>query len=625
MKGVTRKILLPLVAAHAVAILLLLLYNIIAGDKAILAEFAWSWIFQAVLVSWMDFFIPITITGFLLGLSVFINNAELRSLLKGERSFVRITGKTVVLVLLISVMFVILNAFVYGSARQQRDTLHDRSVRAHAFLLEAQDLAKRGLFSESAVSVRKALLLAPNYLAAAEMQVRLSEKSGESSSGGHAESKHIGKENEDSMDPKERIRSSLIYEDNLKLAREYFERSDYYSALYFIRKAEGLTERVDDALVDLRTEVEMQIRKKGVSAKDHAAKKLSETKQKAVVDYLQNGRPIEAYHELIRVEALARGEEGAEAEHAIVEELTAAIDSLIINQADVGKEYDPRELVLPGRPFVDPDFCRWMPEVLAQLERTTFFREEAETLRAEASGSGVMFVNREEDGIREYLYAAAVLEGRFNQYLVAPEIIVVGKAGKVVSHRVSAYGKIVGSNLMLKSIGRLEPERIEEVRVLEGEVPQDTRNVVRLHQSPEVIRSLSLSRFGYQDMSVPELFSLISVVPSAGYDVVPLQTVLLGYLLQVLSLPSLCFFAIAWGWANRSRYLTWPVLLTGLMVVALPVLVFILMKLYQYIGNCLNASILMMGGFENSLVVLVVIQTVQLVASLVYLAGQTTD
>lgn len=601
MKGITQKVLIPLLAAHAIAILGLLLYFLVAGDRAILPEFAWSWIYQAIIVSWIDFFIPITVTGFLLGFSVFISTTELRSLMKGDRSFVRIAGKSVVLVLVVALVFVALTAFLYGNARQQRDTLHDRSIRAHAYLLDAQILAKRGQKGEAAELVGKALLIAPKYLAAMEFQSRLL------SGSDAARPEVVIPLGDDSGEPKAadlpKNRLSLVYEDNLNSAREYLDRGDVYSALYFVRKAEELTSRPDRALIDIRTEAEKKIRNSGISEEDQHAKEVFAAKQRAIVDYYQNNRPVEAYYQLLEVEAMEAGKA----------EGTAAKAAAEAGSTGAKKEYR------------DPDVRRWMPEVLAQLERNTFFREEAEPLVAEATGAGVMFVNREEAGVREYVYAQAVLQGRFNQYLLSPEVIVVSTDGKVQSHRVSAFGKIVGTNLIMKSIGQASPDKVDEVRILAGRVDQDIRNVVRLHQSPEVIRNLSQSRFGYQDMSFPELVALLDVVPKAGYDVLPLQAVMLGYFLQVLSLPSLCFFAIGWGWSNRNRYLTRPVLLTGLMILAVPILLFILMKLYQYLGECLNSSLLILTGFETALMVLIVIQAVQLVVSLVYMAGQTTD
>jgi hypothetical protein len=223
------------------------------------------------------------------------------------------------------------------------------------------------------------------------------------------------------------------------------------------------------------------------------------------------------------------------------------------------------------------------------------------------------------------VYAQAVLQGRFNMYLVSPEIIVIDKDGKVQSHRISAYGKVIGTSLIMKSISRTAAESVEEVRVLEGKVDPDTRNLLRLHQSPETMWNLAQSRFGYQDMSFPELLGLLSVVAKAGYDVLPLHSVLLGTFLQVLSFPSLCFFAMGWGWSNRNRYLTRPVFLTLLMVVAVPALMIILLKMYQYLGSCLNSSLLILGGFETALMVLVIVQVVQLTVSLIYVAGQSVD
>jgi hypothetical protein len=627
MKGVTRRVLLPVLASHAVGILAILFTQIIWGDKTVLAELAWNWMFNSVLVIWIDYFIPLTITGLVLGFSVFLNSVELRTLMQGETSFVRIAGKSVVLILILSVVFVVLVGFAYGNVRQQRDSVVARSHKATAYLVEAQNFAKQGQTTEAIGAVKNALMVSPEYLAAIALQDRLS---ADRTTDQAAEIKNPGEKTviEKEVPSLPSRNERLRYADLLKLAQEYLDRGDNFSALYYIRKAEEATTRVEPALVDLKTQVEKNIRGNGKSQEDAKKRQILDGKQLAIIDYLQNNRPVEAYYQLLAVEVMDNAAKGRQ---VTIDEVSAKLAQVLATMATkAGNVNDAVQYIYPDihlseRDFSDPDFRRWMPEVLAQLDSNTFFREDSEALVASASGLGLMFLNSDEAGRREYVYAHAVMNGRFNLFLQSPEIIVLDKDGKVLSHRISAFGKVVGNNLIMKSLSRSQPGRVEEVRVLEGQVDTDARNAVRLYQRPEVLWNLAQSRFGYQNMSFPELVALLPLVDKAGFDALPLHSVLLGYLLQALSLPSLCFFAMGWGWANRNRYLTRPIPLVALMLVVVPFLMVGLLKIYQFLGSCLNSSLLILTGFQAAMVILIVVQAVQLAVSLIYVAGQSVD
>ena len=276
MKGITRRVLIPVLGSHVLAFLALLVFQIVTGDKQILQEFAWDSIIQSTIVMWIDYFIPITVSGFILGFSVFINSGEMRSILQGENSFGRIAGKSVILVLLVSFVFVALTGFVYGSARQQRDTWKSYSIRAHAFMLEAQTMANNGQITEAAATANKALLISPKYRAASDLQGKLSKMLGAREEVKSALAKEgqavttIGGQGEpvQEIPPVPTAKQGIEYEDNLNLAKEYMERGDNYSALYFIRKASEGVKRQDPALIALKTEVEIKIRSSGRSDED---------------------------------------------------------------------------------------------------------------------------------------------------------------------------------------------------------------------------------------------------------------------------------------------------------------------------------------------------------------------
>lgn len=594
MRGITRRVFTSIVLTHLIAFFLIVLYTIIFQDKSILSEFSWNWIIGTAVIRWIDFYTTITLTAIAFSFSILLSSSEIRAEVKGERSFVRIASGSVVLVIIVSSVFIIASAFFYGPAHQSVAGIFEHSHKAKLLVESALAHAEKNELFEATKDLEHALILAPQYSEAIRLRDRYLSQRTEVRMESNPS---MVKEVESSSAKMVRV---IQYSDLVKKADDYYKAGDYFSALYYINKAIEKSPSMEPELSEFKTRVQNGIRGKDLSPADIDKRKLYELKQNAIVGSFQNNLAIDAYYQLLEVERLAR----------------SIADSNPKETKKLGKAGD----------YLDPDVRKWMPEVITVLEKAAFFSDEMQAPQYRISSGSLMFMNRQMEGQREFVFAESLLEGKLGFFMIRPEILVMDDdTGRIIEQRRADFGKLIGNNLLMKAIDREHKSEIHEVSVLKGSIAEPVRNSVRIEPEINTLWDISQGKSGYEGMPLPQQISLLTVLKQLGFDPMPLQSVLLMYIVKIMGIAALSFFVMGWAWARRNRYLTQPVFLIVLMVPILPTFMFITTTIYWILNSALVSCLLVLTGFAFSIVIVLSLQAILLAFSLIYVAGQNTD
>lgn len=597
MNGVTRRVLSTVVASHFLAFAGILVYTIATVDKSLLPEFNFQWIVSSAVYRWIDLFAAITLTAIALSFSLFLSSSAIRSETKGERSFVRIAGGSIVLVILVSGAFVVAYAFLYGSSLQAVEGARVHSREGVALFKAAQERVEKKEYQPALAQLNHALLLAPAYREAIDLRDKCLLELDDAHLKAARTPAALKSEQDLRFEQNARV---LGYADLVQKSESYYRSGDYFSSLYYYEKAKDLSEQGSVELSELHARIENAIRGKQPDAKETERRRLYELKQAAIVGSLQNNLPVEAYYQLLDIESLAK-----------------RLAAQGVAGAGAGAKQGD---------YYDPDVRKWMPVVAERLARTVFFTDElgAGKVRRVSSGS-LMFLNRESKAGREYVFAEQLVEGQFGYFLVKPEIVLLDDQGRIREQRKALVGKLIGHTLLLRSIDRAVGADSQEAKVLVGQFPETIKNFVTVEANVDDLWEISQGKFGYTAMPLLQQIGLLGVLQKWGYDPVNLQSTLMLAVVKVLSLGGLCFFAMGWAWKLRSQYLTMPKLQFIVMLAALPAFMYVLTSLYWIANGAIVACLLVLFGFPVSVVIVLVLQAVLLTAALVYVTGQAAE
>jgi hypothetical protein len=372
----------------------------------------------------------------------------------------------------------------------------------------------------------------------------------------------------------------------VKKANDYFEREDWYSALWYARQAEQIDPRRADAT--------------RLAARALERINASEPSKAQTVEWAFHDAKKKAFEALDRKDWAAA-------------------------------YYQFRALALQ-RPD-DIDAKEFLAEAAKQLGQLAFFSDEADTAAALPGVEKILWFNANDAAVTEAVWAGRMVtitrEGGTDRWFFDVEAIRYDAKGAVTWHLSAPRARLSEDETMLlfKGVDRSDPKKVTEAvyHAGTGARPADERNTLRLGKGVEDLPFHSLDRAPLAGTSMAELWRIrrsLARTDRLHTEVsVELATrAAMPFVFLVVSL-----FAVAFGWSLRGR---WTGRAPAIAWIAAPAVVAaagILVQLYLHAHRVLlGFVVLSMGGLTAAAIVLGVLQLVLVAVALAVLAGQST-
>lgn len=371
----------------------------------------------------------------------------------------------------------------------------------------------------------------------------------------------------------------------VRKAQEYFDKEDWFSALWFARLAAGTDPKRADAtrLAGLALEKIEEPRPESESAEDRDFFQ----KKQAAFDALIKGDPVDAYYSF----------------------------------SDLARRR-------PG----DKDVEKFLKEARKQLEAMAFYADEADITAALPGVERILWFNRREDEgtIREVVWAgrmvAVAREEVTDYWFYDVEAIRYDAKGAVVWHLSAPRARLSDDQrtLLLRGIDRTNQKKQTRAVYHAGSRPEGERDLLVLGVDIERLPIHSLDRAPLAGANLAELWDIRQSL-SYGERLHTEATVELAtraatpFAFLVVSL-----FAVAFGWSLRGR---WTGKAPALAWIAAPVVVAavgMFVKLYLHAHRIVLAfAVLALGGLKAAAIAFGVLELALVAVALAALAGQS--
>ena len=569
MNKVTSRLIITLIISYLVLAILGLVISAFGypGD-AVISDFQLGWIIASAFEFFMANLVTMHIFAVALCYSVFADDPTEAGDPSGR--FLEIIRGPVVVVMIVLVVVVLLQGIVLPIAANARMSYEARSERAMEWLDEARENRAEEDWQSAATAFA-------NYLALVPEDPEVTEEYDAASA--QAEIARQDSQRED-LQPAPSAGLNPIREESVvelvHRAERLLEAEDYFSAHYFATLALQMDPNREDAAA-LAARAWNRIRNVELSDNEREQLSVFEAKQRGYQAY-QTGEYVEAYY--------------------IFEDL---------------RQRYPR----------DPDVQEFYPLILAEARDVSFFIDEARDAQAAPGVHRILFRNRFEPDLREFVSFDRLVETRQGTFAYGIEVIAY-RDGRILYQAAAPYGKFLGSNLVTLAIDREDAAVFFDADYVRGEPLDGTPNSFELTPDLDEIFDLS-SANSLSGMSVPDLLRVADVLDRFGYQGEPARMELLMHLFEVFSLVILSFLAMAVGWRMRSRYLARPPIAALLLLPLLPLMVSYLYQLYEYAARIVIGTLVLASGMSVAIGVFVTIQAVMLVVSMMLLALQATE
>ena len=604
---VTKSVLLTLVASYALGIVACTVYSYFTVPNLGGGAFRGEWIFSNTVTLFLRNLLPLHFSALVFVYSLFFNPLELKA--DGgdlRQGFLNLVKKSLILFLVLAAGYTLLLEALLPREIAVRKNVALKAAAAEDAMTRAKTAMELQKYDEAAYYLEFFLTL---HREDADAKKRL-EKIMSIRKAAEVTAARLPKEPSETPRPVE----NLTVGDMIARAWDYYDKEDFISAEYYA----GLALKFDDS----RPEP-----KRIISLSREKISKLSLSKEeREKVTFFQNKR--EGY------EMLSRGEYIAAYWH--LKKLN---------------EQNPK----------DPDVRNYLATAREGLAKESFFLDEVSLVSNLPLFDHVLFLNRETDGVKEFLYFKRIIQTytvkkasspreitRKNEhvdessfwyrlthlffseseetvgmayYVVDVEGLGLGPDGKVRYHFTAPYGKFIDRMLVLRCLQRTGGEELRPV-YLKGSPPEKSPYQIPMQPSPDDLRLLSLGKTDVERLQVWTLFSLAPLYRAFGLDEVPVYHAFFEHLFFPFAFIVLSFFALGLGWRFKSRYLARPPIACFLFLPVLPVLAGLFFELYHYLWRLLAVSSLAAWGFYPALAIFLALQGVFLALALVFVAAQ---
>jgi hypothetical protein len=568
-RSILSRVLSVLFLAYALGYGLFLLYSIVtfSGESA-LSAFRWEYQSRQAFVLFVDYLIAAHVSGIVIAFSFGGPTARSRAHVEPARSFSRLVSSTLATFVILSVVYTALFEAVAPSMRARLSDIEYESKLAKQFLVLAEKAKTNGNFTEASAYADLYLRIDvnnPDVLSKKQnWDTRVVTAKPASSSGGSpAPAQSAGGADATAL---------------MEKARLYFSREDYYSAHYFATQAHALEEGRTDAL-QLAARAMDKITSMTPSKEDTAATELF-VQKKLAYDTLVKGETLAAYYAFL----------------------------------SLSKKY-PK----------DKDIAEYLAQSTLKIKEKVFFIEDAEKASNLTGTQSILFINREEKDFIEAVAIGKLVQTMEGLYAMDVEAVRYTPAGSVIYHFTARYGKLEGDTLLLLAVDRAKPSIEYSPKYSAGSRTPEERNLLALVPTVSEMTALTVGRGGAPSLSLPRLWNLQGRLQGFGISGQAISAEIVMDLLMPFVFLTLSFFAMAFGWAFRARYLARPPLPLFIFAPLVPVAATLVCLLWMHAHKVLLGFVLLTAGFGAALAVCLVAELALLICSLVILSGQTAS
>jgi hypothetical protein len=254
-----------------------------------------------------------------------------------------------------------------------------------------------------------------------------------------------------------------------------------------------------------------------------------------------------------------------------------------------------------------------------------FFTDEIERNMHLPGSNDILFTTSGDEAAadRRFISIRLLVSTRTGTYAREVEVIDVAANGEIRRHLQAPYAKLRSGRLILQGVERGTDRIVYRPRYRVRPNDGEELPYVEVMHSARELHALRDTGPRFSGVSVAELLMMKDFFPRLGYSVDGVKLALAMRLVRPFSFVILSFFAVAAGWAWRTRYIARPPIVVLAVLPALPFILSIVTTLYHYLHRVLLGVIVPLGGFTELIIATVLIEALLLLASLAVLAGQS--
>ncbi|MBN1697031.1 MAG: hypothetical protein JW881_05930 [Spirochaetales bacterium] len=601
-----------LLVTYLVSYLGLFLFCLIFPPPDLLPYFRLDTAAKSGLDLFIEYLIPIHATGVLIAYSLFVEFAAIGI---GKRSGIhRIVTSVIIFFIIISMIYAAIIIWVQPAVITGINENRSKSMLSQRYYEQAEQATidadkatgdeRERLYRSAFLYIDSSLSINPEYKPAQELERKIrrvisNEEIPLTESGHHekAEQEDQGKARIEGLDA-----DGLMENANRMYAKE-----DYYSAYYYASMAFRLDNTRVDAKNMIVTSME-KIKSYDLSGEDERIRSLYLKKQEGY-EKLASGEFISAYY--------------------LFKELH--------------EEYP-----------ADQDASDYLAKIEGEfLDKLAFFYEELEHLDLLVGVRDILFSNQIDETEAEYVSVEKMVRVDEGIYFFNTEVMRVSPSGTILSHYLAPYGKYMFVDTSMLSGGKEKkrsshhinfnciyknsPVRGSGLRQGTDLLPvyfiqskkegNELKNILPLSPDISLFKNFRSTPDNLRETGLLELLSIAfnREYEKAGYSIKTVDAeivtrCMLPFLFIVFSL-----FAIALGWACRSRYEDRPSLFTMIFIPVFPIVVTLFIRFFMTGMMTLFDFFTLIFPLLVSLAVCIAIQFIFIFAGLIVIAGKLTD
>ncbi len=530
----------------------------------------WRWVFGSTLVSYLTHFIPLHLSGVLIGFALLLG-AWHREQESSQRPLYEIMQVGIILFLGLGLLYSLGYGLGLPVAQEMQASAVAESRFARGAFDRAVELEARGEYRAAAMEYRAYLSVHAHDRVTAQRIESILIRA-------ESDPRNAGRLQEDQGVPGMPL--GLTGAELLQRSERAYGREDYFTAHYYASLALPIGGEIEAEGRRLAARAYRQIERMSMTQREAETARLFAEKRRGY-DALLAGRPIEAYY------------------------IFSALGETV-----------PQ----------DPDVQRYLPIAKQRLERVSFFVDELSRLEDYLSTSGVFFRLTDHDGAQLFVHMSLFTQTPEAAYARGVEALRLDASGALEFHLHAPYGKLIEGHLSLQALDREFPGFGYEAEYLYGTPPsEEVRNLLTLNLDSRELLALSYASAPPATIPAAVLLNLAPQASEFGFAEEPVYLELFSRLIHPFSFVSLSFLAAGFGWRMRSRYLVPPVLPAILAVPLFPFVLSYAFASYLYLNKLMLAVLIGFGGATLGLLATVVIQAGVLVGALLFMALQPAD
>ncbi|MEW5816078.1 MAG: hypothetical protein AB1798_11880 [Spirochaetota bacterium] len=565
---ISKKLLLVIFVSYAITYIFYFAVSLFSFPlKSFLQTFFWQWVFDNSTISFIDAIIPVHCTSVILSYSLFFTSTGTEKTGTGEL-FYKIVKNSLILFLGLTLVYSVLTEGLKPILYRRQNERQYKSEISREFDSIAQKNFKEGNLEKTRQYLELYLTLNPSDAEALELFTETQQR---------LLTAETEQEERPPVEEKDTQMVNLSVLELIEKAQKFLETGDYLSAHYYASLAIQLDNTRDEAKRIASTAFK-NISKVPLNKKEEEDSIRYRQKTEAL-NTLLYGDDIKAYY------------------------LFTALDNQYPN---------------------DPDIQKYLQVVKDKISTLSFFLQEAEQVKTLPGKRDILFVNQQQDA-KEIIYIKKMITVKEGTYFQGIEAINFNSEGEINYHLTAPYGKMIDDYVNLLCIDKNNPKKILKPVFIEGQEPEEVKNMLKIYPKREEIGSFSLETTNFANFGLPQLWSLEKIFDKYGYLEGSVEIEIIMKILKIFSFLILSLLSVSTGWALRLKSNQRKSFLYFMFIPIIPFIINLVIIFYFYMHRILFVFMLLAAGYRLSLLVLVILEGILITLSLIFLAGQSTE